>query len=63
MDKAVHALVEKVNSQEILVYQEKTQEESNNSVSSKKKMDMKIIHNFTINLILEEKMPIIFSKV
>ena len=54
IDDAVHALVEEVNSREILAYQEETEGESSTAYT-----EVETIHNLTTNPISEERLPTI----
>ncbi len=60
MDDAVHALVEKVNSQGTPTYQEEIEGESSTLQTEEK---IKTIHNFITNLISEEKLPTILKEI
>src|SRR6266542_1524272 len=60
MDDAVHVLVEEVNSRGIPAYQEETEGESS---TFQMKEETETIHNFTTNLILEEKLSKILKKI
>ncbi len=62
MDDTVHTLVEKINSQRISAYQEKT-EEKNSIFQTEGKIDKETINNLIINLISEKKLPEISKKI
>src|SRR6266542_3314179 len=59
MDNAIYALVEEVNSQGILAYQEETEGESSTALTG----ETETIHNLTTNLISEEKLPMILKEI